>query len=388
MKTKMDIEEIRSRCLKAIAPLRSAGPGTPAEKHFLFTAKRTDAGRSLPPYYLVYFLLVDLLGFRNFGQFEKVAWSVPVEYNGKVLLIEHRKFGLGIFAGNVLTDDSDAAEVVKLIQKATRAARPYFDWRAEQAVKQSKLNVTNRSRELFARFEFFAELYETRHAEAERRRNERVEKRIGENATSISFPASALRSEARWFALSAIECFFSWTEHVFIHLAILQGQCSTGKQVAELAGAEWRTKFKAALDLNDPISKRLYDELAILRRQLRNFIAHGAFGKDGEAFSFHSTAGAVPLLLPYKRDRSTFQFGQGVELVPDKAIALIRTFIDHLWSGSRAPAWIYIQDYELPLILTKAASGEYARAMTSREDMEEYARYEAELIDRYANMDF
>jgi hypothetical protein len=75
-------------------------------------------------------------------------------------------------------------------------------------------------------------------------------------------------------------------------------------------------------------------------------------------------------------------------VVPDKAIALIRAFVDHLWSGSRAPARIHIQEYELPLILTKAKSGEYASAMASPESMEEYAQYEAELMDRYANMDF
>jgi len=140
--------------------------------------------------------------------------------------------------------------------------------------------------------------------------------------------------------------------------------------------------------MNDPVSKKLYDKRAMLRRQLRNFIAHGAFGKDGEAFSFHSTAGAVPLLLPYKLDRSSFQFGQGIELVPDKAVELIRTFINHLQEGSSATAWVHIQEYELPSILTKVRSGEYARAMASTETMEDYARHEAELIDRYANMDF
>jgi len=302
--------------------------------------------------------------------------------------VEHRKFGLGLFAASLPDDESDAAEIVKRIHKAARVARPYFDWRAEQAVQESKLNVINRSRELFARFEFFVDLYEARHIDAERRRDEKIETQTRENAWTITFPAIALKREARWFALSAIDCFFSWTEHFFIHLAVLKGRCSTGEQVAELAAAEWNTKYKTALDMNDPVSKKLYDNLAILRRQLRNFIAHGAFGKDGEAFSFHSTAGAVPLLLPYKLDRSSFQFGQGIELVPDKAVELIRTFINHLQEGSSATAWVHIQEYELPSILTKVRSGEYARAMASTETMEDYARHEAELIDRYANMDF
>lgn len=384
----MDIETVRARALKAISPLKAADANTRAPKGFLFNAKRTDAGRSLPPYYLVYFLLVDLLGFKNLGQFEKVAWSVPVEYDGQPFLVEHRKFGLGVFAANVPEDEAAATEIVRLIHKATKAAQPYFDWRAEQAAKASKLNVVNRSPELFERLNFYLNLYDDRQREADARKDEKVVTDLSKMSYTIAFPSAELYREAKWLGLSAIECFFSWTEHVFIHIAILRGSCATGEDVAKLAKTEWAEKFKAALDIADPTAKRFYDQLAIVRRQLRNFVAHGAFGKDGEAFHFHSTAGAVPMLLPHRRDRAALKFGQGVDFVAAEAIALIRDFIDHLWSGPREPAKIHVQDYGLPLNLTKVVNGDYARAMASVEAMESYADYQAHLNDRYANMDF
>ncbi|OAZ10657.1 hypothetical protein [Thalassospira indica] len=384
----MDIETVRARAQRAISPLKAADASTCAPKGFLFNAKRTDAGRTLPPYYLVYFLLVDLLGFKNLGQFEKVAWSVPVEYDGQPFLVEHRKFGLGVFAANVPEDEAAATEIVRLIHKATKAAQPYFDWRAEQAAKASKLNVVNRSPELFERLNFYLDLYDDRQREADARKAEKVVTDLSKMSYTIAFPSAELYREAKWLGLSAIECFFSWTEHVFIHIAILRGSCATGEDVAKLAKAEWSEKFKAALDIADPTTKRFYDQLAIVRRQLRNFVAHGAFGKDGEAFHFHSTAGAVPMLLPHRRDRSALKFGQGVDFVAAEAIALIRDFIDHLWSGPREPAKIHIQDYGLPLNLTKVVNGDYARAMASVEAMESYADYQAHLNDRYANMDF
>jgi len=384
----MNIELVRERALKAISPLKPADSGTPADRHFMFYAKRTDAGRKLPPYYLVYFLLVDLLGFKNLGQFEKIAWSVPVEYEGQAFLVDHRKFGLGVFAANLPGDEPAAAEIVRLIHKAAKAARPYFEWRAEQAAKASQLNVANRSQQLFERLEFYLGLYDARREEAENMRREHVETDLGEGRRIISFPATGLRREAQWFALSAIESFFSWTEHVFIHIVILQGKCSTGEEVAELAKSEWGSKFKVALDLGDARTKSLYDDLTVMRRRLRNFVAHGAFGKDGEAFHFHSAVGAVPMLLPYRRERSAFRFGQGVDFVADEAISLVRKFVEHLWSGSRAPAKIYIQEYGLPLVLTKVVNGEYARAMASVETMTEHAYYEAGMRDRYMDMDF
>src|SRR4029077_15262264 len=63
------------------------------------------------------------------------------------------------------------------------------------------------------------------------------------------------------------------------------------------ADADWKTKFKSALDVSDAETKKHYEVLLELRAQIRNFMAQGAFGKRGEAFQFHSGAGAVPVLL-------------------------------------------------------------------------------------------
>lgn len=49
----------------ALGPVKPAGPETKAPKDFLFGAEKTVSSGDLPPYYLVYFLLADLLGFKN-----------------------------------------------------------------------------------------------------------------------------------------------------------------------------------------------------------------------------------------------------------------------------------------------------------------------------------
>lgn len=386
--TVIDVDKIRAAAFRAIAPVKEADKSTPAAGDFLFGARRTDGGRSLPPYYLVYFLLVDLLGFKNLGQFDKVAWSVPIEFNGKAFLIEHRKFGLGIFAGSLPDDEPDAAEIAKRVTRAVKAAQPYFTWRAQEAAKASRLNVFNRAPALFKRFEFFAGLYAAKAAEAEQRKSERIRTELGNGAWSISHPASRLREEAAHYAISTIESFFSWTEHVFILIAILQGQCATGEAVRQLARADWEAKFKAALDVDDPTTKGFYDGLIHIRRQVRNFVAHGSFGKEGEAFAFHSKAGAVPMRMVEERGGPHFRFGAGAGYADEEAIDLLRRFIDHLWSGPREPARIYIQDYQLDLILTRVDDGTYARSMTSIGDMTAFADYMAEEWSRAANMDF
>lgn len=378
--------------MRAIAPLKPADANTKADPKLLFNARRTDAGRQLPPYYLVYFLLVDLLDFRNIGQSEKVAWSVPVDYNGQAFVIEHRKLGLGIFAEDPVRDEQSAREVVIRIQKAVKAAQPFFDTLADEAVARSRVNVVNNSSELFQRYEYLRDQYKSKVAEVDRRREERdVTEGTSTNGTtwkSVSFPAYRIRVEASWLAMSAIEAFFSWTEHCFIHLAILVGRIRTAEEAAAVAEADWSAKFKSALDISDHSTKILYDRLIGMRQELRNYVAHGAFGNQGEAFSFHSGAGAVPVLLPHRAGTKKFKLGPGLAFDLPSAIELLEDFRQHLWSGSRAPAEIYIQQSGLPIILTMAADGTYASAMTSVEDMTTFVDHLSAETDRAANMDW
>ena len=370
----MDIAKIRKFAAEAIKPLKSSD----SEWYF---GTRTNAGRALPEYYLVYFLLVDLLDFDHYGQHEKVAWSIPVELNGKTLFIEHRKLGLGIFSTDDDGSESVADEILMLVNNGVRVARPYFNWRADQSLKGSKLNVHNDSVELFERFEYLAGLFEAKLKEARDKRGKVVTKRLEGGGKSFSFPGHQLEREADWLAVATIESFFSWTEHVLTHLAILQGICKTGEEVDQLAGARWRDKFKTALDINDPQIKPYYDDLVAMRNQVRNVEAHGAFGKNGEAFHFHSDAGAVPVMLPHRmNNRSRNLKGQD-------SVELALRFIEFLRTGSFAPALIFL-DSQLDTILAEAANGDYKVAMASEDNMRSYVEYREYTEDMYANMDF
>lgn len=397
-----EMEKIRAAALAALAEVRPAGPPASQEEgRGLFLSSRTDGGRSLPPYYLVYFLLVDLLGFPHLGRWEKSAWTLPVRIRGRLYGVEHRKLGLGIFSPNLAPDahrnvppteenEADAREICSLITRAVRVAEPYFEWRAESAAAGTELNIVGKSNELFERYVFFRERYRALTSEAQVRKDDRVTTtkvlEDGTTAESSSFPVYQLRREADWNAQAAVEAFFSWTEHAFIHIAILLGRLRTGDDVARLAEADWKTKFKAAVDVADHESKRHYDSMLDLRAQVRNFMAHGAFGKRGQAFSFHSGAGAVPVLLTHRQLRRYSLTGQPA-IDERSAIFQIEEFIAYLWSGVREPARRYLES-GLPSILTYVANGTYADAMSSTEAMDELVDRLIREGDRAADMDW
>ncbi|WP_228378448.1 hypothetical protein, partial [Chryseobacterium sp. CCH4-E10] len=83
--------------------------------------------------------------------------------------------------------------------------------------------------------------------------------------------------------------------------AILTQKIKTGEEVTKLIDAEWKTKFNTVI--SDDMLKEYYIELLMIRNQVRNFVAHGAFGKDGNAFHFHSGAGAVPVMMNFNKTK-------------------------------------------------------------------------------------
>jgi hypothetical protein len=385
--TPEELEKLRGIALRAISPIKPADSNSQLGELF-WKAERTKAGRNLPHYYLVYFLLVDLLGFPDWGRDEKVAWSVPIEFEATPFLISHRKFGVGVFCENADSQEDKAKRIVGLISKGVRAAEPFYRSLAQDAVSQSKINIKNRSAELFSRYEYLRDQFRKMLTKAQARKDEVVTEHNSTNgSTAYSFPAFRLRQEASWVGVAAIEAFFAWTEHVFVQIAIILGRVTTGDEIAKLIEEDWAAKFKKALDITDKDSKHFYDSLATLRRQIRNNMAHG-FEKGGEAFDFHSSVGAVPVILGDRAGTSHFSLTGEAPFEEGDAISTIEDFIVHLWSGSRHAAWLYIQDACLPVILTLANDGTYEDAMQSDEDMGRFIYGLIRQMDNAENMDW
>lgn len=369
-----DIEKLKIIILELIKPIIPANDKTTTVIDFIFNAKRTKAGFRLPPYYIVYFLFVKLLKFKNLGRFEKTAWSIPIDYNGSLFLIEYRKMGLGLFAHDVIKEEKQAEEIVSIINKASKKAEPYFNFIAQTKVNGSNLNVNNNSLQLRDRFEFFLSEY----------------KKLGTAIETVDNCSEkhTIKIQANWMALSAIDAFFSWTEHIFIHIAILQGKLTTGKSVTDMAVSEWKSKYKLIFDISKKVEKQYYDKLGLIRQQLRNFYAHGAFGKTGEAFKFHSETGAVPVQIFSKSNANKFSLNGPSGFKESDAIAIIEKFISFLWEGELLPAKIYIEDSSLPLILSYSKNGTYKRAMSTVENMTALVEGLSREFDNAANMDW
>lgn len=391
MKTLLDKEKYKKTAIKILSPITPATDKTIAIENFLFNAQRSDASVQLPEYYFIYFLFADLLGFKNLGKFEKIAWSFPIDYNGRAFLVEYRKFGVGIFIQDKDKDEKIAAEIVRKINGAIKSVRPFYDHIAEEAVKNSKFNIVNNNDELYKRFEFLLSLYKKEYNKYQKNKGKVVIKSAKKKKYEYTlFKPLDLQfyQKANWLAISCIESFFSWTEHLFIHLSVVARNLSDGRKISDLIDAEWKIKFKSALPDNDEETTRFYNELILIRQQLRNFIAHGAFGKNGNAFLFHSKTGLVPVLMRHKRQKNRFSLYGFLTFKEEDVIKLIEDFIEFLWKGSLNSAMYYTQKCGLPTILPYAENGIYKAATINFKSIREFSQYLSMQIDNSLNMDW
>lgn len=394
-----EFEELRDKVIHALSDITPAGtPRSGHEPKALMLSSTARGSKSLPPYYLVYFLFVDFLKFPRIGAWEKSDWTVPIRYEDRLYAIEHQKMGLRVSAPNenpnALTSslpseqqEEDSDQIARKIRSAVKVAQSYFEWVANEAAKRSDLNVLNHSLRLHERYLFLVRAYKEKVEDANARKDERIWSEYSSLSWGTEIPYYRLKNEAEWLALSAIDAFYSFTEHAFIHAAILKGLLATGEDVANLADSDWGTKFKACLDVKDKDVKIHYDRLVSIKRQIRNYMAHGAFGKNGEAFQFHSGAGAVPLLMPHQKGNSRFSMKFGTAFNDEEAIQAVGEFMDFYWESETFPEVIYIKS-KLPSILPFVSDSTYAKAMASVEDMERFVEYLAEVHDRAANMDW
>jgi len=401
----LDEAAVNAIANQARARLAPVEPWPRADSASYFAARRTEAGRKLPPYYLVYFLLVDLLGFPHGGQSEKVDWSVPVRLGEHRFFIEHRKFGLGIFGSTSPEAEAAAERIAACLHRGVKAARPYFAHLAASALDAGELNVLNVSNTLFGRYEFLRRLLEQRRGDLQRVEQKKPKPRelapptvneawfdelsAGFNRwNAFAKDRHRLRTECGWLTQSMIEAFFAWTEHIFVHIAILQGNVRSGEELKTITAADWSNKFKAALDITCPHTAKHFSKLTEVRREYRNFTSHGAFGKDGQAFEFHSDAGAVPLRFDSSGKRSQYTLLPSAGVLEDaQAVAAVGEFVAFLQTGANEPIW-YFLEAELPTVLPYGITGLYKRVLSSMDDTRVFISQQASLQEQAWNMDW
>lgn len=388
----MDLEAIKARAGEAVRPLKQ-----PSDWSNLDRTSCTGcigAGHGLAEAHFVLALLVDLLGYEYLGRGDKRLWSIPVELNDTNLFIEDGKFGMEILAPNIPFVEDVAREVVNCIDRGIRSVREsgYFEAWIRECAKDENVILANDSILLYERYLFFREEFERQWAEVEQ---SQTQNGIGDPRNIVrlleqDFSCANLRKKAAWLGQSALEWFFSWIEHIFVHLAILldKEEVSSLAKCEKLIGKRWIIKYESVFDTKrDKEAKAFLDELKEVRES-RNFASHGHFGKHGETLWVPTRLGCFPYNIQSSRPRDPWGHHDSDGFTEHAALLTVDRFIDYLWSGVRQPARVLLQETAFSTSLNLMKSGRYREAMKSEADMQSLV-YELDMkFTIQANMEF
>lgn len=258
---------------------------------------------------LVLFALRNVMGFRWWGQGEKVRWSVPVTVAGEPFLFELRKFGFGIDHGKNSPPEL-RARVYKQLSSALRLLEPLLAEVAKAQIDLGNLTMANRMSEFDNRYAYFRHIAERSFAPVPQPMlpAESLEERS--RLITESMNADLSRQQEGYFASGAmVDAFFSRLEHRVLLLRAFIGRPLSHGEFATFLGKRWDAR------LNDvgfgalPRAAQLLGQVRNIKDTIRNPIAHGGVENDGGAFYFHMPGvGALPANLSRYRGRMRMSF--------------------------------------------------------------------------------
>jgi hypothetical protein len=331
---------------------------------------------------LVFIALKTLLGLKNYGPGEKMAWGIEAAYGDTAFAIQLEKFGLQLYVPQA-TDTCAFEDIKRALQKCCAVAESYLMPEVSDRLLAARVTLRNQYHRFEDAYQFFRKASREAYAAPP---PEPVVRETPRGTVTSSNPFLP-RQEGGYLASAMLDAYFSKLEHVLVLLAAFSTLDVENGALQKLVGDRWDEKFKALFNVQtDQIAKRVYDDLKKIKEDLRNPASHGGFLKKGASFLFHSEAGALPVLLT--RVNRDFEFH--ITPVPPVTFEQVCEVLDEADSFLRdsplAEGFAYVAA-GLDVPFDAESRQRYLQAIASGE-FEDLIERQAYLQDMHANMDY
>ena len=342
------------------------------------------------------FALRDILGCRDFGRFEKLAWEYALTFRCVAMTVAFEKFGLRVYVDSDAVAGEQQAEnlatdLFRTIGKVIPILkRTIIREIADRQITAGNVRVHNPVPELHSRFRHFVKL-----SEASRRRAESAEPFVIERtdveglawSSTYHDPSFAIMKESSYEMQAGMETFYSLLEGVLFVEFMLSDRDAADGALLRFIGAGWRQKFTELLDIDSPDIKKRYDSLSEIYRYIRSPSVHGGLCSDGADFDFY-LPGIQPVSSTVTAGANSSPFYQWGSL-PSRADASAVVLDSYEWvkSGELAAAYTY-GDSGLPLFFGSKWRDSLVRCKGDLESLEGEMQKISYFIDQAANMDW
>lgn len=362
-------------------------PHEPQDGDSIFSYKNVSTGNYDPPAYIVAFVFFFVLGYKNFGGFEKVWWHTYFRYKNILFLIRDYKFGT--WSLEAKTDIEAAKDLVPELKGKIRSAARHADkilkteFKAE--IEKGQFYINNGYGKLSSTYEFYLE--ETKAAVVAL--DEFVAQEAGKKHDMQEIVDSHnkrlhLEMVVTYRTIPLITAFFSLLEFLLdVFYAFQQPELS----FFEYRNLSWQDRFKSTIPLQpgNDFTKH-YEQLVNIRSQYRNPFTHGLTNESSLLVPF-SFAGLVPVSFEHLSNTVHYGFVQMSSNTVKEIISTFSNFLDLI--GNEEPYCYYVLyvDYGFPVPVAKQAVESIVKEMTDYEGFKEYLQARSHYEDDVTNRD-
>ncbi len=371
------------------------------------SVRMVDEGFTVPirgnPFlpWVLRFLLVEVIGCKDRGRSEKIAWSCELAIDGRLIEFSYRKFGLFALVHGC-RDVAESDDVVRTVLTRFQTGIPLVErWlirpRIENALREGRVSLENEFCHFLHMYEHFRQLSETSAREAV---TLKPVKEVTPDFLSISFPAVERAHESEFEAHAALIALYSMLEHLLIIEFSLIQQDAHATGVEDFIRLRWSEKFKGVINLADSRVKQVYDQLGILADQNRNPAVHGGIGRSSSRMHVQLEGyGAVDVAIESgSQKRAAYTFlptlpadlapfyerpedrarGTGWDIVEDLVGWMRHEHLSDAWNYGTSRLPIFLDDASRLEAWNERASGKFEDLLSRR----------SWISDQAANMDW
>jgi len=375
---------------KLISSMSGIEPYEPQGGDSIFSYKNISTGNYDPPAYIVAFVFFFVLGYKNFGGFEKVWWHTYFRYKNIPFLIRDYKFGT--WSLEAKTDIETANDLVPELQGKIRSAARHADkilkaeFKAE--IEKGQFYINNAYGKLRSSYEFYLE--ETKAAVValeEFVAQEALKKHDMQDMQEIVDSHNKrldLERVITYRTIPLINTFFSLLEFLLdVFYAFQQPKLSFFKYRKH----SWRDRFKSAIPLQPGSDfTKYYEQLANIWSQYRNTFTHGLTNESSLLVPF-SFAGLVPVSYEHLSNTIHYGFVQMSSNTVREIITTFSNFFDLIANEEPYCYYVLYVDYGFPVPVAKQAVEGIVKEMTDYEGFEQYLHGRSSYEDAVTNRD-
>lgn len=345
-----------------------------------------STGNSDPPAYLVAFLFLHVMGFKNYGRMEKVWWHTYFEFKGTPYLIRDYKFGT--WSLEAPKDEApDKKVVASLLRRISSAARQADKLLAEALGKQIQKGeywINNGYRTLREAYEFYKDEIRQSKAKIDRISSTDIS-RYSMQERGKHFNKKRTLEEAHAFKLfPLIIAFFSFVEF-FLDVVYAFRKPSVG--FVKFRKLSWQERFKKVLPpTHDRALARIYEQLVSIRTRYRNPLTHGLTNQSALLVPA-PYAGLVPVSLEHLSSSVHYGVPHITIASADDIVSAFTGFIGFIDTTLPYSFYVSYLDAGFAVPMGRKAVASIVSEMTDLKSFRDYLSRRSEYEDAIINRD-